>query len=616
MYIFKLKEFSKLKHKLIILLFLAVFKTAISQNVTHLYTDFNGLWYSGDGAINSVRPDYSHDLLAFKFNNTIYSTGVNDAQLTLYGFTFEPRIYQALPVVNIPIPQGSSRFAQLGQMQDGRHNAVTTIPYPYLPPVKLSDVLTDGVNGLNIGTGVTNMTDAGGNRVRMEFPFSRIDGLSEIGDGVPDILVSQIAQPEASRIDEVWFEDAGGQMIGNIVSIKQTDLNSMGKGMYDFFNPDGTSGGSSFINSDRDIRLSAFDASAFGLDATNYHLPKKLIYRLGGSSDPAFLAFNYRFLAIVVSNNDNATTNVNTPIVINPLNNDLIPSAVILNSLQIVNGEGPANGTVVVNPNNTVTYTPNTGFIGIDRFRYRICSNTNSCDEAYVTVVVGSSDIAVVKTVNPTHPAIGGNVTFTVTVTNKGPHAAAGVRVIDLLPVGYTFTSATATGGSYSSASGNWMIGDLGINSPRTLTINSVLKTTGPYTNTAKASSLMYDPDLSNNTATATPATVPSAIVSTTCIAGNSVQQIRVDLTGDPDVSGWTLRYTYDGVAQTVSNIQTSPFTFQPAKPGTFYVTSVTDGKGLRVNYPVNPPVDLLVKKVVHSCQILTNPVLPIKISK
>lgn len=199
----------------------------------------------------------------------------------------------------------------------------------------------------------------------------------------------------------------------------------------------------------------------------------------------------------------------------------------------------------------------------------RICSNTNSCDEAYVTVVVGLSDIAVVKTVNPTHPAIGGNVAFTVTVTNKGPHAAAGVRVIDLLPVGYTFTSATATGGSYSSASGNWMIGDLGINSPRTLTINAVLKTTGPYTNTAKASSLMHDPDLTNNTSTTTPATVPSAIVSTTCIAGNSVQQVRVDLTGDPDISGWTVRYTYESATQTVTNIQTSPFTFQPAKPGT-----------------------------------------------
>lgn len=213
------------------------------------------------------------------------------------------------------------------------------------------------------------MTDANNNRIRMEFPFSRIDGLSEIGYGVPDILVSQIAQPEAARIDEVWFEDAGDQMIGNVVSIKQTDLNSMGKGMYDFFNPDGTSGGSGFVNSDRDIRLSAFDASAFGLNASNYHLPKKLIYRLGGSSDPAFIAFNYRFLAIVVSNNDNTTTNVDTPVVINPLTNDLITSAFILSSLQIVNGEGPANGTVTVNPNNTVTYTPNTGFIGIDRFR-------------------------------------------------------------------------------------------------------------------------------------------------------------------------------------------------------------------------------------------------------
>ena len=610
-------KFDTIKLKILFISILC-FNKLYSQNITHIYTDYNGFWHSGVGAINNVKIDYSHDLLAFKFNNVIYSTGVNDPLLSTLGFTYSPRIYQALPVVNITVAQGGSRFAQLGEMQDGKHNAVTTIPYPYSVPVKLSDVLSDGVNGLNLGTGITNIQNADNTPVKMEFPFSMISGFQEIGDGIPDILVSQIAQPVSDKIDQVWFEDAAGVRVGNIVSINQTDLPVLGKGMYDFFNPDGTSGGTSFVNSEREIRLSAFDASAFGLNSTNYTIPRKLIYQLGGSSDPAFLSFNYRFLAIVVSNNDNVTTNVNTPITINALANDLIPSAVILNSLQIVPNEGPANGSVVVNANNTVTYTPNPGYIGIDRFRYKICSNTNSCDEAYVNVVVGASDIAVTKTVNPTNPAINSNLTFTVTVTNNGPHNAAGVRVIDLLPVGYTFSSAAVStnGGSYSSSSGNWIIGDLNVNQSRTLTITATLRSTGPYTNTARASSLMFDPDLSNNAANATPSTVPSAVVSSTCVAGFPVEQVRVTLTGDPAINGWKVNYLFDGVAYTANNVMSSPFIYQPPKSGIFYVTSVTDGNGLTVNYPVNPPMDLLVKKIVYSCQILTNPMLPSKISK
>jgi len=612
------KKSDSIKFKLLISTILC-FNLIYSQNITHIYTDYNGFWHSGEGAVNKVKIDYSHDLLAFKFNNVIYSTGVNDPLLSNLGFTYSPRIYQALPVVNIAIERGESRFAQLGEMQDGKHNSIILLPYPYSVPAKLSDVLNDGVNGLNIGSGVTNMKYSNNNLVKMEFPFTVISGPQEIGDGIPDILVSQIAQPIATNIDNVWFENASGTMIGNKVSIKQTDLPILGKGMYDFFHPDdGTSGGTTYVNSERDIRLSAFDASVFGLNATNYTLPRKLVYELGGSSDPAFIAFNYRFLSIVVSNNDNVTTNVNTPITINALANDLIPSAVILSSLQIVPNEGPANGTVIVNANNTVTYTPNTGYIGLDRFRYRICSNTGSCDEAYVNVVVGASDIAVTKTVNPTNPAINSNLTFTVTVTNNGPHNAAGVRVIDLLPVGYTFSSASVStnGGSYSSSSGNWIIGDLNVNQSRTLTITATLRSTGPYTNTAKASSLMFDPDLSNNAANATPSTVPSAVVSSTCVAGFPVEQVRVTLTGDPAINGWKVNYLFDGVPYTANNVMSSPFIYQPPKSGIFYVTSVTDGNGLKVDYPVNPPMDLLVKKIVYSCQILTNPMLPSKISK
>ena len=37
----------------------------------------------------------------------------------------------------------------------------------------------------------------------------------------------------------------------------------------------------------------------------------------------------------------------------------------------------PMNGTVVYNPDGTVTYTPNTGFVGVDTFKYVTCDNAS-----------------------------------------------------------------------------------------------------------------------------------------------------------------------------------------------------------------------------------------------
>ncbi|MBW8333868.1 MAG: tandem-95 repeat protein, partial [Prolixibacteraceae bacterium] len=50
----------------------------------------------------------------------------------------------------------------------------------------------------------------------------------------------------------------------------------------------------------------------------------------------------------------------------------------------------PANGTVVINPDGTYTYTPNTGFAGTDSFVYEVCDNgtPSLCDQATVTINV------------------------------------------------------------------------------------------------------------------------------------------------------------------------------------------------------------------------------------
>lgn len=48
----------------------------------------------------------------------------------------------------------------------------------------------------------------------------------------------------------------------------------------------------------------------------------------------------------------------------------------------------PTDGSVVINADGTVTYTPNNGYIGIDTFEYQVCkiNDTTLCDIALVTV--------------------------------------------------------------------------------------------------------------------------------------------------------------------------------------------------------------------------------------
>jgi uncharacterized repeat protein (TIGR01451 family) len=103
--------------------------------------------------------------------------------------------------------------------------------------------------------------------------------------------------------------------------------------------------------------------------------------------------------------------------------------------------------------------------------------------------------------------AFGSDVTFRVTVANNSPSAATGVAIKDLLPSGYTFKNATPSQGSYLNTSGIWTVGTVNASSSKTLDIVATVKTYGQFANTASVqSSGAFDPDVSNNTATVTPA--------------------------------------------------------------------------------------------------------------
>src|SRR5690606_25505289 len=127
-----------------------------SGGATRIYTDHNGYWTSGVGAINPVHPDNSHNLTGFTWGGTTYSTGVDDEQLIASNVSFTPAIFQAFPVRNIH--STSSTYLGFGQLYDGVDNN-RSVPAPFPVPPKLANYLTDGLQGLDIGTGVANIKE-------------------------------------------------------------------------------------------------------------------------------------------------------------------------------------------------------------------------------------------------------------------------------------------------------------------------------------------------------------------------------------------------------------------------------------------------------------------------
>ncbi len=88
-----------------------------------------------------------------------------------------------------------------------------------------------------------------------------------------------------------------------------------------------------------------------------------------------------------IASADVAQTLVNIPVSGKVTNNDTDPEGGILTATKLTN---PVNGTLVFNPDGTFTYTPNSGFIGKDKFTYKVCDTGSPvlCDTASVTIDV------------------------------------------------------------------------------------------------------------------------------------------------------------------------------------------------------------------------------------
>ena len=272
--------------------------------VTEIWTDYQGFWRSSSSNINSIRPNNTHNLLAFRFNGIIYSTNVNNTILDNNGLMgmYNTLNFRALPVASLPTTGGSSYFVGLGAQFDGLPTTVnnsSTAPFNAITTGnQVASFITRGIRGLDLGSCLTNIP--GGTSARFNLSSAGIT-IANVNDGIPDVLISQVAQPAGSDTDRLKFIDASGATVGNTVNVNlsnNTQFPRVGSWNVDFYNFNSTQNNNSFINTNRDLRFFAVDLVSFGINAGNVGNAVALIYEPRGTSDPAFLAFNEPSLGV------------------------------------------------------------------------------------------------------------------------------------------------------------------------------------------------------------------------------------------------------------------------------------------------------------------------------
>ncbi|MBN2506720.1 MAG: immunoglobulin domain-containing protein [Verrucomicrobia bacterium] len=130
----------------------------------------------------------------------------------------------------------------------------------------------------------------------------------------------------------------------------------------------------------------------------------------------------------------------------------------------------------------------------------------------------------------PDPVAVGSTLTYTLTAANPGPSPASGLVVVDTLPAGVTFVSATASQGACTEAAGvvTCDLGDLAIGASATITLEVIPTAVAELVTSASLTCETLEFDTANNTATATttaleaPAITGAPVDAFACVGGDA----------------------------------------------------------------------------------------------
>lgn len=251
--------------------------------VTGVFTDYRGFWSSSAASVNSVQPDSSHQLLAFTYNGTTFATGVSNTILTDNAVAFQPAAFKSFTLANNSITPGTGTVIGVGNLYGGGSGNVLPLPVTN----NLSQYLSDGVNGLDLGTAIFNVPAS-----KMNYNVSSLN-TGSVGDNIPDIVVTQVGQPPAAgSLDTFSFENASGVVVGHPVAVSLSNINVVANGSWKFYDPGNPPTYNAGLQGSRPLRMVGFDLADFGITGANIGSAVRFVHKLSGNSDQAFLAYN------------------------------------------------------------------------------------------------------------------------------------------------------------------------------------------------------------------------------------------------------------------------------------------------------------------------------------
>lgn len=272
--------------------------TGSGVRVTEIFTDYNGFWNSTSATTHPTanQPNTRHNLLGFRYGGVVYSTGVNDQALTDNSISFTPQAYRAYSTRGVEGTTNGNLFLAMADLIDGTaHNALGAPSSPEIAGLTVFDVLIDGENGLDLGTGVTNFNTSAS--ISFFSDNAQSNSGTNISDNIPEVLITQIAEP--GNTDYYHFSDVNGNIVGHPVQMAMNSIAAVGRYRLDLFTftPGNLATATPLGNRGvdhryRDIRIVGLRFADFGIDDTNIDQINSFDMLAGGTADVAFLAYN------------------------------------------------------------------------------------------------------------------------------------------------------------------------------------------------------------------------------------------------------------------------------------------------------------------------------------
>ena len=157
---------------------------------------------------------------------------------------------------------------------------------------------------------------------------------------------------------------------------------------------------------------------------------------------------------IPVAVDDSRGTSKNTPVVVNVLINDtgLEDGGIAVTTLSV-----PVNGSIIVNADNTITYTPNTDYLGTDTFKYKITDKDGDADSALVTITVKEHNVNPVAVNDKATTYM--NTGVVVNVLNNDTGLEDGLKDVKIYVSPFNGTAVVNADNTVTYTPANWYLG-------------------------------------------------------------------------------------------------------------------------------------------------------------